>query len=183
MLPDSAAPTILASLLSDSPRPKLRPFPIQLQPYVFTLAPHEGPAPNAAAAITVWKVANDAYQTQRSALDGLVRGILDSLDEHPLRLITEPAWGTQRQTFLTIITILDDANGTATAADLTPKAGLSTLKDGTTIMREFCAHHRQILRSGLGAGAATVCSPHSTVRSRHSPLVVGHSSAGQPNHR
>jgi hypothetical protein len=121
-------------------------------PYVFAPALHAGPAPNAAAAITVWKVANDAYQTQRSALNGLIHGIIDSLDEHLLRLITEPDWGTQRQTFLTIITILDDAYGTATATDLTQlKAGLSTPKDGTTTMREFCAHHRQIHEECAGA--------------------------------
>jgi hypothetical protein len=121
-------------------------------PYMFAPAPHAGPAPNAAAAITVWKVANDAYQTQRSALNGLVHGIIDSLDEHPLRLITEPDWGTQRQTFLTIIKILDDAYGTATATDLAQlKAGLSTPKDGTTTMREFCAHHRQIHEECAGA--------------------------------
>lgn len=63
-------------------------------------------------------MANDAYQTQRLSFNGLVYGIMTrSASTHcdSAAAPTKPEWVTQRQTFLTIITILDAAYGTATA--------------------------------------------------------------------
>lgn len=115
-------------------------------PYVFAPAANPGPPPNAAAAIQAWKILDDRYTTQRSALNLLTSEVVMSLGDGPLDIISEPQWGTQRRTLADVFAILDPIYDVATTSDLDAlKAQLKEPQDGSLCMRDFCAKHRTII--------------------------------------
>jgi hypothetical protein len=116
-------------------------------PYVFAPAANPGPPqPGAAAAMQAWKILDDRYTTQRSALNLLTSEVVMSLGDGPLDIISEPQWGTQRRNLADIFAIMDPIYDVATTSDLDAlKAQLKEPQDGSLSMRDFCAKHRTII--------------------------------------
>jgi hypothetical protein len=77
-------------------------------PYVFAPAANpRSPPGGGAAPWQAWKILDDRYTTQRSALNLLTSEVVAALGEGPLDNISEPQWGTQRRNLADIFAIMD----------------------------------------------------------------------------
>jgi hypothetical protein len=95
--------------------------------------------------LQAWKILDDRYTTQRSALNLLASEVVAALGEGPLDNISEPQ-GTQRRNLADIFAIMDPIYDVATTSVLDAlKAQLKEPQDGSLSMRDFCAKHRTII--------------------------------------